>query len=337
MAGTTDMTRLALTTDSSGAGSIKASGFADIAIALERRLVWGRPPSNAETEAFFAARTTRRKGLHWQDYSPSWRIERSGGKDFGLIEFCARCDSVELWIDPDPNAQLTLLWLLDFLRGHEHLASKVKLVQADCLIAGRGPEELAKWQPRRVNIAEDHLEIASAACHAYRAPTPQAWFSLLGMDLSALPQLGRTVVELLEELPGRATGLGATEMRMLELVSEGNLTPPDVFPGHEKRNTRRVYGYWEIGELLDGLAHCPVPAVTGLDEGPFTLEMHKDHSRHRRYTQSRLSLTVLGKAVLAGADDFSRHNPIHRWLGGTQLANNRLWCWDPASSALIAP
>lgn len=124
---------------------------------------------------------------------------------------------------------------------------------------------------------------------------------------------------------------------MLELVAEGNLSPPDVFPGHQKRNTRRVYGYWEIGELLDGLAHCPAPAVSGLKEGPFTLEMHDDQDRHRRYTRSRLSLTRLGKAILTGTDDFSRHNPIHRWWGGTELTNDRLWRWDPTSSALIAP
>jgi hypothetical protein len=124
---------------------------------------------------------------------------------------------------------------------------------------------------------------------------------------------------------------------MLELISEGNACPPDLFPGHEKRNERRVFDYWEVGSLLDGLAHCPGPAVSGLDEGPFTSEMHDDRDRHARYQQSRLSLTELGQAVLAGREDFSRHNRIHRWWGGTELANDNLWRWDPANNALIAP
>jgi hypothetical protein len=76
--------------------------------------------------------------------------------------------------------------------------------------------------------------------------------------------------------------------------------------------SRCVFHYREIGELLDGLAHCPAPAIVGLNEGPFTLEMHDDRERHRRYNQSKLSLTPLGKAVLAGTKDFSRHNPIRR-------------------------
>jgi hypothetical protein len=65
--------------------------------------------------------------------------------------------------------------------------------------------------------------------------------------------------------------------------------------------------------------------------------MHNDADRHKRYKQSKLSLTALGKAVLAGTDDFSRHNPIHRWWGGTELTNDRLWRWDPANRILIAP
>ena len=48
-------------------------------------------------------------------------------------------------------------------------------------------------------------------------------------------------------------------------------------------------------------------------------------------------LTALGSAVLAGSGDFSRHNPIHRWWGGTELTNDRLWRWDPANHVLIAP
>ena len=169
------------------------------------------------------------------------------------------------------------------------------------------------------------------------APTPQDWFNLLSKDLGVLPQLPQTVLEVLEELPSTATALGATETRMLELISAGNAGPFDVFLGHQKRNQRRVFGYWEVGALLDGLAYCPAPAVSDLQEGPFSLEMHDDRNRHQRYTRSELKLTPLGKAVLARTEDFSRHNPIQRWWGGTELTNDRLWRWDLANRALIAP
>jgi len=43
-----------------------------------------------------------------------------------------------------------------------------------------------------------------------------------------------------------------------------------------------------------------------------------------------LSLTEFGKAVVAHKEDFSRHNPIDRWWGGTRLTNDPLWRWNTA-------
>jgi len=155
--------------------------------------------------------------------------------------------------------------------------------------------------------------------------------------LSALSQLRKAVVALLEELPMRATGLGATEMRMLELLTEGCIHPHDLFSGHGKPVERCTYGYWEVGALLDGLARGPQPAISGLAEGPFDDALHHYRDRHDRYRNSNLSLTELGMALLAQADDFSRHNPVRRWWGGTELTNTRLWRWDPSERKLVAP
>ena len=254
-----------------------------------------------------------------------------------MIEFCARFETVELWADPDPNAQLQLVWLLDQLRPHADVASKTVLVQTDTRIGDHPPTDWAEQRLRAVPIHEGHLETASAAWSSWQAPTPVAWFDLLARDLTALPQLRNTVIALLEELPACVTGLGATEMRMLELLAAGHVHPNDLFPGHQKPNDRRTFGYWQVGELLDGLAHCPVPAIADLDEGPFDDELHDARERHDRYRNSRLSLTGLGKAILAQADDFSRHNPVHRWWGGTELTNERLWRWDPLQRVLAAP
>ena len=64
-----------------------------------------------------AARTTQKPGSHWLDHaSPAaWRIVE---RDLGLVDLCRRCETVELWFDPEPNAQLMLIWLLDCLTAH---------------------------------------------------------------------------------------------------------------------------------------------------------------------------------------------------------------------------
>ena len=322
------MTRLILTANSSSAGGVVSAGHADLAVAIEPRLVWGPPHSDAELAAFLAARTTQRPDSHWLDSGPPQRRQKFGIKNVGLIEASERFDTVELWMETEPNAQLVLIWLLDYL-GPQAKTLGIILRHVDASLGEAEPARLAELKFPGVAINDHHLEIASLAWGAYRAPTPHAWFNLLSRDLSILPQLRRCVLEMLEELPGRATGLGASELRILELIAAGYEHPFEVFPNFKQRFQCRVFGYWEAGALLEGLALAPVPAVSGLAEWPFTLEMHDERERFERYKESRLSLTALGKAILAGTEDFSRHNPIDRWWGGTRLTNDRLWRWDP--------
>jgi hypothetical protein len=334
----TDVTRLILTFDDSAGGGFKAAGLADCVIPLGLCFVWGRLRPADELNAWLSPWTAGSAAAdHWADNLRGAAFEKARQQNVGLVEFCEGFEIIELWADPDPNAQLQLVWLLDYFRSHPRVIPKLALVQSDVRIGGELPSYWTEHRPQAVPIGDGHLQAASAAWSSWRAPTPVAWFDLLTRDLGALPQLRNTVTALLEELPGRATGVGATEMRMLELLAAGHVHPSDLFPGHEKPNERRTFGYWEVGELLDGLAHCSAPAITGLDEGPFTLEMHNDSIRHERYHQSELILTHLGKAILASTDDFSRHNPVHRWWGGTELTNDRLWRWDPKYRALIGP
>jgi hypothetical protein len=330
------MTLLILTFNDSGAGALKVAELADCVIPFGLRFVWGQLQPPSELDQLLSQRSAVREASapHWLDNLTDERLDDARNHGLGLVEFCERFDAVELWVDPDPNAQLQMIWLLDYLRPHASVTSRLSLVQTDFSIGSRRPDEVVRLRPQAVAIRNDHLETASVAWTAWRAPTPEAWFDLLVRDLGTLPQLRNTVIALLEELPMRDSGLGATEMRLLELVSEGHAHPHDLFPGDMKPKERRAFDYWEIGGLLDGLAHCPAPVVSGLAEGPFTLEMHDDTARHQRYKQSKLSLTPLGEAILAGTGDFSQHNPIDRWWGGTRLTNDRLWRWN---TALVAP
>ncbi|KRR21118.1 hypothetical protein CQ14_21840 [Bradyrhizobium lablabi] len=321
------MTHLVLTADSSSAGGVVSAGHADLAVAIELRMVWGPPRSDAELAAFWAARTSQEPGSHWLDSVPPWRLQKFGMSDLGLIDACRRAETVEFWMDTEPNAQLVLIWLLDHL-GPQAKSLGITLRHVDASLGETEPARLAEMKFPGVAIDDRHIEVAGLAWQSIRAPTPHDWFNLLSRDLSILPQLRRCVLEMLEELPARATGLGASELRILELIAAGYVYPFDVFPHYRQRFQRRVFGYWEAGALLEGLALAPVPAVSGLAEWPFTL-VHNERERLARYKASRLSLTALGKAILAGTEDFSRHNPIDRWWGGTHLTNDRLWRWDP--------
>jgi hypothetical protein len=250
-----------------------------------------------------------------------------------LVDFCESYKTIELWFDPEPDDQLQLISLLDFFGSHPETAAKLRLRIVDFDLIMMGHEGPAAKYVREVNITKAKLEMGSMSWQAYRAPTPEGCFDLLGKDLSALPLLRTALIDLLEELPLSATGLGATEMRLLELIATGYWHTNSLFHLRGLRQ-RRVFNEWEIGSLLEGLAHGPRPAVTGLDDELRTLRRDNYRGRDAAYKRSRLSLTKFGKAVLAHKEDFSRHNPIDRWWGGTHLTNDRMWRWNPM---LVAP
>jgi hypothetical protein len=309
------------------------SEFADLAVDFFFRFGWGSLPSPDELATYLGPYTPDvQPGHHWSDFAARWnQSENRSRRTLSLAEFCQQYETVELWFDIQPDAQLKLVWLLDYFRSYPETVAKLKFRLVDlAMIELHG---FGKWRPPAVDVTEKELEVAAAAWRAYRAPTPEACFDLLGKDLSALPLLKPVLVDLLEELPSSSTGLGASEMRMLELIGRGYSLTNALFHLFQLRQTR-IFGEWEYGYLLDGLAFGPKPAVTGLDEGLRTLRRENLRDRHTAYLRSELSLTEFGKAVLAHKADFSRHNPIDRWWGGTHLTNENLWRWKPA---LVAP
>jgi len=306
------------------------SGYGDLVFDLAFfDFAWGPQPSAEQLATYLGPRTANHAGgAHWSDWGGGQWKQSANRKhrDLSLAEFCQQYEAVELWFDVQPKAQLKLIWLLDYFHAYAETVDRLKLRLVDLEMVGL--EKFGRWDPPAVDVTEAELATASAAWQAWRSPTPAACFDLLSKDLSALPLLKPVLLDLLNELPSSSTGLGASEMRMLELIARGYRLTNALFHLRQLRQTR-IFGEWEYGYLLDGLAFGPRPAVAGLDEELRTLDRENLRDRHPAYLRSRLSITEFGKAVLAHKEDFSRHNPIDRWWGGTHLTNERLWRWDP--------
>jgi hypothetical protein len=171
--------------------------------------------------SLFAARPDQRALRdHWSLFG-KWRDGSRDFKDLGLVEFCQQCETVELWFDLSPNDQLLLVWLLDHFRSHPDIVARLKLRLVDFELYEISQHGLGNWEVQDIGVSSAELEIASRAWQAYRAPTPKACFALLATDLTALPLLRLAMLDLLAELPSSTTGLGATEMRMLEMLAWG--------------------------------------------------------------------------------------------------------------------
>ncbi|WP_247984603.1 hypothetical protein [Bradyrhizobium sp. 186] len=327
------MSHLILTTNDLSAYRLQPTRLANQVVGFDLRLVPGMLPPEAELTTLVAPRSAKHDadGKHWLDHSCRAGVCRSTKRNDGLIEFCDRFDSIELWVDPQANDQLILVWLLDVLRPYKEVTSKLSLVQSDDRIANYRPDSLAAWKLPAFKMTDRHLALSSRAWQAYRAPTPEGCFELLLQDTTILPRLRPAMIALLEELPDSLNGLGVTEERMLEYLANGCTDPREVLYA---ANIREIFNEREAMDLFDELAQCPEPLVLGLGDIPFE---KGEEARWVRYKNGKVALTELGQAVVEAEDDFCRHNPIRRWWGGAHLTNERLWRWDRERRSLVAP
>jgi hypothetical protein len=337
--------RLIVASDHSACGNLKQAQLADAVLGALYDFTWGPVPLEVDEDPsrFFDARLAA-----WdadpdtRDQPEDWKRERAApmhpvdwSEQLPKIGAYAR---IELWLDPSPNGQLQLLQLLDALARRPALLDRLFITHVPKPLGGCTPYAARQLNLPITKVGAAEVELATTAWRAYRQPTPQAWARLLHAPLEALPHLRQAVMSLLEELPAADTGLRRTERRILELAAPGRIRPPSLLAEMVRSDAPfKTYAYWELGSLLDGLARSPEPAIQGLDEGPFDLALHDDEARFERYMSSRLSLTDLGQALLAGEADWAAHTKLRYWWGGTKQTPECLWRWNAATGALVAP
>lgn len=324
------MSHLILTTNDLAADTLRQAGMTNVVLGFYLRFVRGRLPTNEQLLMGLEPRSAKHSnsGDHWLDEACRGWLKDFGTRDIGLFELCEKFDSIELWVDPLPNDQLVLVWLLDLLRPYREITSKLTLIHTDAETTRYNPQSVAKWKLPAFKVTENQLVTASRAWRAYRAATPKPCFDLLMTDLMVLPRLRSALIALLEELPSSVTGLGASEWHMLSGVRDGSTHPKQVSEGGQ---LLEVFGQHEADNALIELAECPTPPVL-LGDPAFDNE-----ARYRGESEWNVTLTDLGRALVAYEDDLWRDNPIHRWWGGTELTNERLWRWDEDARSLIAP
>ena len=244
------MKRLILTSQSGC--SLILTDLADLVIFFPARFVGGPLPSPEELANYLGARSDEpRRGDHWSVYFGRWPSAlKKAGRDTGLLEFCLQFETVELWFEPAPNDQLQLTWLLDYFRPHPQIVSRLRLPLVDFELTDIPPTGLGKRKVQDIGVTAAELETASRAWQAYRSATPEACLALLASDLSPLLLLKPALLDLLAELPSATTGLGATEMRMLEMIARGYANVNPLFYFRTMRGTR-VFDQWELELLLE--------------------------------------------------------------------------------------
>jgi DNA-binding transcriptional MerR regulator len=219
---------------------------------------------------------------------------------------------VVLWFENDLYDQLQLLQAL-VLAGDAPL----ELIQADADLGPLPPDELEALWPLRRPVTEEMRALAREAWDAFCAPEPAELAGLAVSDTAALPHLGSALRRLLEELPDPQTGLSRTERQLLEPLLDGPRSPHELYLSSQAREEAVFLGdawAWKrLAELVPLVEELPPPPPLG---------------DPREFAAARVTLTQLGRDVLAGNADRIEVGSLDRWLGGTHVGAGRDWRWD---------
>src|SRR6516225_9660790 len=115
------MSHLILATNDHAAAVLGRSRASNIALSFSLRFVWGQLPSEEQLAMGLEPRSARhcKRGDHWLDGVGRDWLMGFGTPDIGFLHLCDKFDSIGVWLAPQPNNQLVLVWLLDLLRRNK--------------------------------------------------------------------------------------------------------------------------------------------------------------------------------------------------------------------------
>lgn len=243
-------------------------------------------------------------------------------------------DEVVLWFEHDLYDQLQLLQLLDWFQQQSFDRSRLFISCRDEYLGRMQPDRAADLYRLKSPVSDAQLALAEQAWAFFRAPSPMPWFGLLNRDTAVLPFLHMAVLRHLEQYPSVANGLNRTERQAMEAVASGIHRPQALFGANQQADGVMFMGDASFWRVLSLLSSGPAPLLRTADGEDFLVA--RQYPYEEPFTRQHLQLTEVGRAVLAGEQDWLALRPLDKWLGGVHLQPDRMWRWDPARKQLQA-
>lgn len=246
-------------------------------------------------------------------------------------------EEVVLWFEHDLFCQVHLIYLLHWFAARELGQTKLSLVcvgefpgiQQFHGLGELNEEQLTSLFPERQEVTSAQMDLGARAWNAYSAPDALPLIELLRSDLSALPFLEPALRWHVQRFPSIRNGLGRVENSSLALIAAGRNKFGSLFPAFVRREPGYGFGDTQLYVTLQRMAHAPNP-VLKQNNGDDTAV------NPARMFLSSFEVNELGKAALAGEEDFVIENGIDLWLGGIHLEGSEAaWRWDEENQELL--
>ena len=321
--------RLNITNGDSAVGSLNDAGIEGKIIAWRDVLHEGPVDSSLPLEELSKQRARFIAGNNWAEFS---HVSGDFVERDRMIQHLDYFEEVVLWFEDDLYDQLQLIQLLDFLSNGTAQSKRLSLIVVDGYIPPLTAEELRQLDEERPVVTPEQLALARRAWSDFGSNDPTRIERLLQESTSALPYLARALTRHLEEFPSTVNGLSRSEREALTAIEEGHVTPVAAFMEVARKQESIFLGDLVFFSYLERLSGRDNPLVTWRDGTPVVAPTPAES---RDFVKGELTLTPLGRDVLAGKRDWQNINTDSRWLGGVEIAAPSQWRWNPESRQLV--
>jgi Domain of unknown function (DUF1835) len=324
--------RLNITNGDSAAGTLSEAGIEGKIISWRDVLHEGPVDSSLSLEALSKERARFIAEQGWDDFA---HVSGDFAERDRVIRHLDYFDEIVLWFEDDLYDQLQLIQLLDFFGRGAARGKTLSVIVVDGYIPPLSAEALKQLDAKRPRVSAAQLELAKRAWKAFGSSDPTEISQILSENTSALPYLARALTRHLEEFPSSDNGLSRSEREALTVIEAGHNTPVSAFLEVAKMQESIFLGDIVFYSYLERLSGKKDALVTWKDGSPVIAPTSK---RAREFVEGELTITPLGRDVLAGKKNWQRINKQTRWLGGVEIVpGEKGWLWNPAERQIVRP
>ena len=322
--------RLNITNGDSAAGTLSEAGVEGKILPWRDVLHEGPVDSSLSLEELSKVRARFISEGNWDDFA---HVSGDFVERDRVIRHLDYFDEVVLWFEDDLYDQLQLIQLLDFFGRGAARGKTLSVIVVDGYIPPLSNDEIKALDKARQRVTPEQLELAKRAWKAFGSADPTSISRLLDESTSPLKYLAPALRRHLEEFPSSVNGLSRSEREALSAIQAGHSTPVAAFLEVARKQESIFLGDIVFYSYLERLSGRTDPLVTWKDGTPVIAPTSESA---REFVEGELTLTPLGREVLAGRRDWQRIHNRTRWLGGVEIRPGEGgWRWDPANREIV--
>lgn len=291
---------------------LKKAGIVGTHLAWRDALNDGPVPSGLSLEATSAART---EYLAARGFATPIRLIHEFERRDAQLRRAGEFQEIVLWFEHDLFDQLQLLQILTTLDELDLEPGRISVIQSDHYLSAMTVDEILPLLSKRRTATAAIFKSAKRNWERFTSPSPENLLAAAAEDAIGLPFLRAAMQRLREEYPWTRDGLSRSQRQALSAIALGPARTDELFARAQAREEAVFLGNRAFGRILGDLAASDGALIEG--------------------EENELTLTALGRRVLAGDADWLDVRPIDRWIGGVHLSPESLTRWDDEAASFV--